>query len=78
MLDSDALWAVRFLASKREFSQSFETFLKHITYGVSNESSVGVRTKAMRCLTQIIDADNSVLLFVSAESTNPHLCVSYF
>ncbi|CAD5212245.1 unnamed protein product [Bursaphelenchus okinawaensis] len=63
LLDSDAQWVVKYLASKREFSQSFDHFLKQITYGISNESSVGVRTKAMRCLTQIIEADHKILLF---------------
>jgi hypothetical protein len=40
------------------------------SYGVSNETSVGVRTKAMRCLTQIVEADNRVLLFVSFLASN--------
>lgn len=29
-LDSDALWAIKYLASKREFSQSFEHYLKQV------------------------------------------------
>ncbi|CAD5216331.1 unnamed protein product [Bursaphelenchus xylophilus] len=68
MLDSDAQWAVKYLASKREFSQSFEHFLKQITFGISNENSVGVKTKAMRCLTQIIEADHKILLFQDVQS----------
>lgn len=31
MLDSDARWAVKFLAQSREFSHSFETYLKHVS-----------------------------------------------
>lgn len=30
LLDSDALWIVKYLASKREFSQSFEHYLKQV------------------------------------------------
>lgn len=29
-IDSDAFWAVKYLASKREFSQSFEHYLKQV------------------------------------------------
>ncbi|KAI6232935.1 Nipped-B protein [Aphelenchoides fujianensis] len=81
IVDSDAVWVVKYLASKREFSQSFEHYLKQITYGVSNESSVNVRTKAMRCLTHIIEADNKVLLFqdvhkaVNGRMTDPNTAV---
>ncbi|EJD74524.1 CBR-PQN-85 protein, variant [Loa loa] len=61
LMDSDALWLVRFLASSREFSQSFSTYLNHILYGIHAEQAVGLRTKAMRCLTLIIEADHAVL-----------------
>ncbi|XP_065206815.1 nipped-B-like protein [Planococcus citri] len=50
----------RYLASKRPFSRSFETFLKHIIK-VLMETSVGIRTKAMKCLTMIVEADPGVL-----------------
>ena len=50
----------RFLASKRPFSQSFETYLMHILK-VLTEPVVAVRTKAMKCLTQIVEADPAVL-----------------
>lgn len=33
-LDSDAQWAVKYLASKREFSQSFEHYLKQVGYNL--------------------------------------------
>jgi hypothetical protein len=36
-----------------------------ILFGVRSESAVGIRTKAMRCLTQVIEADHAVLLIVS-------------
>uniref|UniRef100_A0A158Q833 Nipped-B protein n=1 Tax=Elaeophora elaphi TaxID=1147741 RepID=A0A158Q833_9BILA len=61
LMDSDASWLVRFLASSREFSQSFSTYLNHILYGIHAEQAVGLRTKAMRCLTLIIEADHAVL-----------------
>jgi L-2-hydroxyglutarate oxidase LhgO len=33
LLDSDAAWIVKYLASKREFSQSFEHYLKQVCIG---------------------------------------------
>ncbi|KAK0394945.1 hypothetical protein QR680_001025 [Steinernema hermaphroditum] len=62
MIDSDAQWVVKYLAARREFSQAFSSYLKHILYGIRNETAVGLRTKATRCLTQIIEVDSEVLL----------------
>ncbi|TMS34199.1 hypothetical protein L596_001836 [Steinernema carpocapsae] len=62
MIDSDANWVVKYLAARREFSQAFNSYLKHILFGVRTETAVGLRTKATRCLTQIIEADSEVLL----------------
>ncbi|XP_026815896.1 nipped-B-like protein isoform X1 [Rhopalosiphum maidis] len=50
----------RYLASKRPFSQSFDTYLKHIIK-VLMETSVNIRTKAMKCLTMIVEVDPGVL-----------------
>ncbi|XP_050529053.1 nipped-B-like protein isoform X2 [Daktulosphaira vitifoliae] len=50
----------RYLASKRPFSQSFDTYLKHIIK-VLTETSVNIRTKAMKCLTMIVEVDPGVL-----------------
>ncbi|RZF42069.1 hypothetical protein LSTR_LSTR006662 [Laodelphax striatellus] len=50
----------RYLASKRPFSQSFDTYLKHILK-VLTEQSVLIRTKAMKCLTMIVEVDSNVL-----------------
>lgn len=50
----------RYLAAKRPFSQSFDTYLKHIIK-VLGESSVQIRTKAMKCLTAIVEVDPGVL-----------------
>ncbi|XP_066599133.1 nipped-B-like protein A [Prorops nasuta] len=50
----------QYLASKRPFSQSFDTYLKQILH-VLTESSIAIRTKAMKCLTMIVEADPSVL-----------------
>ncbi|CAJ0573496.1 unnamed protein product, partial [Mesorhabditis spiculigera] len=62
MLEADAAWAVKFLATQRELTQSgFENYLKQILYGVISEPIVALRTRAMKCLTQIIEADHAVL-----------------
>ena len=50
----------RFLASKRPFSQSFDVYLKQILR-VLTESSIAIRTKAMKCLTMVVEADPGVL-----------------
>ncbi|XP_063234204.1 nipped-B-like protein isoform X2 [Bacillus rossius redtenbacheri] len=50
----------RFLASKRPFSRSFDVYLKQILL-VLAENSIAVRTKAMKCLTMIVEADPGVL-----------------
>ncbi|XP_060516001.1 nipped-B protein [Cylas formicarius] len=50
----------QFLASKRHFSQSFDQYLKAILI-VLKETSIAIRTKAMKCLTMIVEADPSVL-----------------
>ncbi|KAJ1519897.1 hypothetical protein ONE63_004137 [Megalurothrips usitatus] len=50
----------RFLASKRQFSQSFDAYLKQILR-VLTETSIAIRTKAMKCLTMVVEADPSVL-----------------
>ena len=50
----------RFLASKRPFSQSFDTYLKNIIK-VLMEPLIAVRSKAMKCLTQIVESDPAVL-----------------
>uniref|UniRef100_A0A8R1HHJ2 Nipped-B protein n=1 Tax=Caenorhabditis japonica TaxID=281687 RepID=A0A8R1HHJ2_CAEJA len=62
MLDSDARWAVKFLAQSREFSHSFETYLKHIVFGAGSETVVALRSKALKCLSSIIEADSEVLV----------------
>lgn len=38
--------------------------LFQILYGIHAEQAVGLRTKAMRCLTLIIEADHAVLKIV--------------
>ncbi|XP_063929333.1 nipped-B-like protein isoform X2 [Zophobas morio] len=50
----------QYLASKRYFSQSFDLYLKAILI-VLKETSIAIRTKAMKCLTMIVEADPSVL-----------------
>ncbi|XP_037089457.1 nipped-B-like protein [Pollicipes pollicipes] len=50
----------RYLASKRPFSRSFDVYLKQIIR-VLSESAIAVRTKAMKCLTMVVEADPAVL-----------------
>uniref|UniRef100_T1JC53 Nipped-B protein n=1 Tax=Strigamia maritima TaxID=126957 RepID=T1JC53_STRMM len=50
----------RLLASKRPFSQSFDIYLSQILR-VLNESAIAVRTKAMKCLTLVVEADPRIL-----------------
>ncbi|XP_034948394.1 nipped-B-like protein A [Chelonus insularis] len=50
----------QYLASKRPFSQSFDKYLMQILH-VLTEPSIAIRTKAMKCLTMIVEADSSVL-----------------
>ncbi|CAJ0606280.1 unnamed protein product [Cylicocyclus nassatus] len=68
MLESDVAWCIKYLAAKREFTHSFDTFLKQIIAGITTETTVSLRTKAMRCLTQIIESDQSVLLMPEVSS----------
>ncbi|KYM86618.1 Nipped-B-like protein [Atta colombica] len=56
----------QYLASKRPFSQSFDKYLKQILH-VLTESSIAIRTKAMKCLTMIVEADSSVLARVDMQ-----------
>lgn len=56
----DACLVCRYLASLRPFSQSFDVYLAQILK-VLSENSVAVRTKAMKCLTAVVEADPAVL-----------------
>ncbi|XP_017893232.1 nipped-B-like protein B [Ceratina calcarata] len=56
----------QYLASKRPFSQSFDRYLKQILH-VLTESFIAIRTKAMKCLTVIVEADPSVLARVDMQ-----------
>ncbi|KAK5639345.1 hypothetical protein RI129_011837 [Pyrocoelia pectoralis] len=50
----------QYLASKRNFSLSFDQYLKAILI-VLKETSIAIRTKALKCLTTIVEIDPSVL-----------------
>ncbi|XP_037927462.1 nipped-B protein [Teleopsis dalmanni] len=50
----------QYLATKRPFSQSFDGYLKKIIL-VVNEQSIAVRTRAMKCLANIVEVDPMVL-----------------
>ena len=60
----NALLITQFLASNRPFSQSFDIYLTQILK-VLSETAVAVRTKAMKCLTAVVEADPSILARVS-------------
>lgn len=50
----------QYLASKRSFSQSFDKYLRKILV-ILCENTIAIRTKAMKCLALIVDADPAVL-----------------
>uniref|UniRef100_A0ABD2WUA4 Nipped-B protein n=2 Tax=Trichogramma kaykai TaxID=54128 RepID=A0ABD2WUA4_9HYME len=56
----------QYLASTRPFSQSFDIYLQQILR-VLTENSIAIRTKAMKCLTMIVEADPSVLARVDMQ-----------
>lgn len=57
---SNAHLIAQYLASKRPFSQSFDNYLQKIIL-VVREPSIGIRTKAMKCLALIVEVDPSIL-----------------
>ncbi|XP_071952064.1 nipped-B-like protein A isoform X2 [Antedon mediterranea] len=57
---STAGLVVRYLASARPFSQSFDIYLSQILR-VLNETAVAIRTKAMKCLAAVVEADPDIL-----------------
>lgn len=50
----------QYLSSKRSFSQSFDTYLNKIIL-VMWETSIAIRTKAMKCLTNVVEVDPAIL-----------------
>ncbi|KAH8252070.1 hypothetical protein KR032_009299, partial [Drosophila birchii] len=57
---NNAQLIAQYLATKRPFSQSFDGCLKKIIL-VVNEPSIAVRTRAMKCLANIVEVDPFVL-----------------
>lgn len=58
---SNAHLIAQYLASKRQFSQSFDRYLHKIIL-VVQEPSIAIRTKAVKCLAMIVEVDPSILL----------------
>lgn len=58
---SNAHLIAQYLASKRMFSKSFDSYLHKIVLVVW-EPAVAIRTKAMKCLAMIVEVDPSVLM----------------
>lgn len=56
----DGCLVVRYLASMRPFAQSFDIYLTQILR-VLGESAIAVRTKAMKCLSEVVAVDPSIL-----------------
>ncbi|XP_067339450.1 nipped-B-like protein B isoform X2 [Channa argus] len=56
----DSCLIVRYLASMRPFAQSFDVYLSQILR-VLGESAIAVRTKAMKCLSEVVAVDPSIL-----------------
>lgn len=57
---NNAQLIAQYLSSKRSFSQSFDTYLNKIIL-VMWESSIAIRTKAMKCLTNVVEVDPAIL-----------------
>ena len=60
MLYSNANLIAQYLASKRSFSQSYDKYLQKIIL-VVREPVVAIRTRAMKCLANIVEVDQLVL-----------------
>jgi len=58
--DKSALLIVKYLSSKRPFSNSFDIYLKQIL-SVLTEQSIQVRSKALKCMAMVVQEDPSVL-----------------
>ncbi|XP_026153365.1 nipped-B-like protein B isoform X2 [Mastacembelus armatus] len=56
----DSCLIVRYLASMRPLAQSFDIYLSQILR-VLGESAIAVRTKAMKCLSEVVAVDPSIL-----------------
>ncbi|GAB1597401.1 nipped-B-like protein A [Argonauta hians] len=56
----DSCLVARYLSSKRPFAQSFDIYLTQILR-VLGETAVAVRTKAMKCLSAVVEADPGIL-----------------
>ncbi|XP_037608532.1 nipped-B-like protein B isoform X2 [Sebastes umbrosus] len=63
---ADSCLIVRYLASMRPFSQSFDIYLSQILR-VLGESAIAVRTKAMKCLSEVVAVDPSILARVDMQ-----------
>merc|ERR1712062_753005 len=50
----------RYLSKDRTFNRSFDNYLSQIL-SVSNEPAVQIRTKALKCLTEIVSVDPKIL-----------------
>ncbi|CAG0895763.1 unnamed protein product, partial [Darwinula stevensoni] len=71
-LDPDSAHLIsRYLASKRSFSQSFSMYLRQILR-VLVEPAIAVRTKAMKCMAMIVEADPTVLALKDMEAGVRH------
>ncbi|RVE65832.1 hypothetical protein OJAV_G00120330 [Oryzias javanicus] len=62
----DSCLIVRYLASMRPFAQSFDIYLSQILR-VLGESAIAVRTKAMKCLSEVVAVDPSILARVDMQ-----------
>nr|XP_039272679.1 nipped-B-like protein A isoform X2 [Styela clava] len=56
----NATLMTRYLASNRPFSHSFDTYLTHILH-IREEAAVAVRTRAIKCLAEVVAVDPSIL-----------------
>ena len=62
--NEDATQMTRFLASSRSFSKSFDSYLTYILK-VCQETSGALRTRAMKCLAEVVSIDPAIMTRVS-------------
>lgn len=60
LTNDEATQLTRFLASQRSFSQSFDVYLSYILK-VCEESAVALRTRAMKCLAEVVAVDPAIM-----------------
>ena len=77
----DAALLSRHLASSRSFSRAFDCYLSYILR-VRDESAVALRTRAIKCLAEVVAVDPSIMERVSSKfwcfcDNDVKICVNF-